>query len=135
ELAARPRFTAWLLLSFAGLALVLACTGLAGIATFLVAQRTRDFGVRMALGATPAKIRGYVLREAGAWIAAGAMLGLGLSWAGVRFLGSFPQGVTASDPLPWAVSLLVLSGPLAGSVLRPATRAARIDPMTALRTE
>jgi predicted permease len=135
ELAARPRFTAWLLISFAGLALVLACTGLAGIATFLVAQRTRDFGVRMALGATPDRIRGAVLREAGAWVAVGTLLGLAFSWVCMRFLGSFLYGVTAWDPLTWTVSLLVLSGTLAGSVLRPAARAARIDPMMALRTD
>ena len=135
ELAARPRFTAWLLISFAGLALALACTGLAGLATFLVAQRTRDFGVRMALGATPGRIRGAVLREAGAWVAAGTLLGLALSWVCARFLASFLHGVSAWDPLTWTVSLLVLSGTLAASVLRPAARAARIDPMTALRTE
>jgi predicted permease len=135
ELAARPRFTAWLLISFSALALVLACTGLAGIATFLVAQRTRDFGVRMALGATPERIRRTVLREAGLWVAAGTLFGLGLSWVCVRFLSAFLHGVTAWDPVTWALSLLVLSGTLVGSVLRPAARAARIDPMTALRTE
>jgi predicted permease len=135
EMAARPRFTAWLLIAFAGLALVLASTGLAGIATFLVAQRTRDFGVRIALGATPDRIRSAVLREAGAWVAAGTILGLALSWAFVRFLGSFLHGVTAWDPLTWTVSLLVLSGTLVVSVLPPAGRAARIDPMIALRSE
>ena len=135
ELATRPRFTTWLLLSFAGIALVLACTGLAGISSFLVTQRTPDIGVRMALGATPAKIRGLLLREAGAWVAAGAIVGLVLSWGCARLLGSFLHGVTAWDPLTWAISLLVLSGTLAGSVLGPAVRAARIDPVRALRTE
>lgn len=135
ELAARPRFTAWLLTSFAGLALVLACTGLAGIAAFLVVQRTRDFGVRMALGATPDRIRGTVFREASTWITAGSLLGLGFSWGCARFLGSFLHGVTAWDPLTWTISLLVLTATLGASVLRPALRAASIDPSVALRAE
>jgi predicted permease len=135
ELSARPRFTAWLLTSFAGLALVLACTGLAGVAAYLVAQRIRDIGVRIALGATPAKIQGVVLREAGAWIGAGAVLGLGLAWGSAQFLRSFLHGVTPWDPWTWAVTFVVLAVTLGASVLRPALRAARIDPMTALRAE
>jgi hypothetical protein len=135
ELAARPRFTAWVLLSFAVLALVLACAGLAGVGAYLVTQRTGDIGVRMALGATPGRIGGSVLREAGAWVGAGAALGLGLAWGSTRFIGSYLRDVAAWDPLAWGVSLLVLCAALGVAVLRPAIRAARIDPMKALRTE
>jgi putative ABC transport system permease protein len=135
ELSARPRFTAWLLAAFAGLALALASMGLAGVASYLVTQRTRDIGVRMALGATPGDIRSGVLGEAGRWIAVGAALGAGMAWATAQYLTSFLHGVHATDPLTWAVVLLILSASLVMAVLYPARRAARVDPMRALRSE
>jgi predicted permease len=84
RLTERPRFLAWLLSAFAGLALLLAAAGLYGVASYLVTQRTRDIGVRMALGAAPADISKQVVREAGRWIGAGAVLGCALAWAGTR---------------------------------------------------
>ena len=133
ELAARPRFTAWLFVSFAGLALILACTGLAGVAAYMVTQRTRDIGVRMALGATPDRIRRAVLTRPGVWVAAGAVLGFGLAWSSARFLATFLHGVTPWDPLTWGVSLLLLAAAL-GAWTGKAS-ASRLDPMTALRAE
>ena len=135
ELSERPRFTAWVLTAFAALALVLACMGLAGVASYLVTQRTRDIGVRIALGATPGDIRNGVWVEAARWVAVGAVMGAGLSWAAARTIGSFLHGVKPTDAPTWAAAVLVLCGSLALAVVWPARRAARVDPMRALRTE
>jgi predicted permease len=135
SLSERPRFIASLLAAFAYLALLLAAAGLYGVASFLVAQRTRDIGVRMALGATPRLVAGQVLGEAVRWIAAGATLGVLLAWAGRGVLSSQLYGVTMSDSVSWFGALLVLSAVLMVSVLRPAARAAHVDPITALRDE
>jgi predicted permease len=131
----RPRFIAWLLSAFAGLALLLAAAGLYGVSSYLVTQRTRDIGVRMALGAAPADISRQVVGEAGRWIAAGAALGCALAWAGTRAIEAQLYGVGSRDPLSWIVALGVLFAALLLAVLRPAVRAARIDPMEALRME
>ena len=135
RLTERPRFLAWLLSAFAGLALLLAATGLYGVASYLVTQRTRDIGVRMALGAAPGDISRQVVGEAGRWIAAGAVLGCALAWAGTRALKAQLYGVGSGDPVSWIAALGVLAAALLLAVLRPATRAARVDPMEALRAD
>jgi putative ABC transport system permease protein len=135
RLTERPRFLAWLLSAFAGLALLLAAAGLYGVASYLVTQRTRDIGVRIALGAAPSDISRQVVGEAGRWIAAGAILGCALSWAGTRAIETQLFGVGSRDPLSWIVALGVLCAALLLAVLRPASRAARVDPMEALRAE
>jgi predicted lysophospholipase L1 biosynthesis ABC-type transport system permease subunit len=135
SLSERPRFIAILLATFAGLALALAAAGLYGVASYLVTQRTRDIGVRMALGATRGQVAKQVVGEAGRWIAGGAVLGLLLSWSSSRVLESQLYGVTMKDSASWIGTLAVLSAVLLFSVLRPAARAARIDPLTALREE
>src|SRR5439155_13549868 len=93
----RPRFLAWLLSAFAGLAFLLAAAGLYGVASYLVTQRPRDIGVRIALGAAPADISRQVVGEAGCWIAAGAVLGCALAWAGKRAIEAQLYGVSSSD--------------------------------------
>ncbi|HEY7336997.1 MAG TPA: ADOP family duplicated permease [Bryobacteraceae bacterium] len=135
RLTERARFVAWLLSAFAGLALILAAAGLYGVASYLVAQRTRDIGVRMALGAAPADISRQVVAEAGRWIAAGAALGCALAWAGTRALKAQLYGIGSHDPLSWIAALAVLCAALLLAVLRPAARAARVDPMEALRAD
>jgi len=135
RLTERPRFLAWLLSAFAGLALLLAAAGLYGIASYLVTQRSRDIGVRMALGADPADISRQVVGEAGRWIAAGAALGCALAWAGTRAIEAQLYGVGSRDPLSWIAALMLLCAALLLAVLRPAARAARVDPMKALRAE
>jgi predicted permease len=130
----RP-FLAWLLSVFAGLALLLAAAGLYGVASYLVTQRTRDIGVRIALGAAPADISRQVVYEAGRWIVVGTVLGCALAWAGTRALETQLYGVGSRDPLSWIVALAVLCAALLLAVLRPASRAARVDPMEALRVE
>jgi len=135
RLTERPRFLAWLLSAFAGLALLLAAAGLYGVASYLVTQRTRDIGVRMALGAAPRDISRQVVGEAGRWIAAGAVLGCALAWAGTRAIEAQLFGVDSRDPLSWIAALGVLCAALLLAVLRPAVRAARVDPMEALRAD
>jgi predicted permease len=135
RLTERPRFLAWLLSAFAGLALLLAAAGLYGVASYLVTQRTRDIGVRIALGAAPTDISRQVVGEAGRWIAAGAVLGCVLAWAATRAIETQLFGVGSRDPLSWIVALCVLGAALLLAVLRPATRAARVDPMEALRAD
>ena len=131
----RPRFLAWLLSVVAGLALLLAAAGLYGVASYLVTQRTRDIGVRIALGAAPADISRQVVYEAGRWIAAGALLGCALAWAATRALEAQLYGVGSRDPLSWIAALGVLCAVLLLAVLRPAARAARVDPIEALRAD
>jgi predicted permease len=135
RLTERPRFVAWLLSAFAGLALLLAAAGLYGVASYLVTQRTRDIGVRMALGAAPADISRQVVREAGRWIVAGTLLGCALAWVGTRAIEAQLYGVSSRDPLSWIAALVVLCAALLLAVLRPATRASRVDPMEALRAD
>jgi len=135
RLTERPRFLAWLLSTFAGLAVLLAAAGLYGVASYLVTQRTRDIGVRMALGARPTDISRQVVGEAGRWIVAGAVLGCAIAWAGTRALKAQLYGVASNDPLSWIAALGVLGIALLLAVLRPAARAARVDPMEALRAD
>jgi putative ABC transport system permease protein len=135
KLSERPRFVASLLSAFAGLALLLAAAGLYGVASYLVTQRTRDIGVRIALGAAPADISRQVVAEAGRWIAAGAVLGCALAWVATRAIEVQLYGVGSRDPLSWIAALGVLGVALLIAVLRPATRASRVDPMEALRAD
>lgn len=135
RLTERPRFLASLLGTFAGLALLLVTAGLYGVASYLVTQRTRDIGVRIAMGAAPGDVARQVIGEAGRWILAGATGGALLAWAGTRAIQSQLFEVTPMDPVSWVAAFAVLGVALLVAVLRPAMRAARVDPMKALRTD
>lgn len=133
RLSARPRFNALLLALFASLGLLLAALGIYGVLGFLVAQRTREIGVRMALGATPGGVVGMVLRTALPWLASGLLLGLALSIGVARALRSLLYGLAPSDPLAWSVAATVLVLVALAAAWQPARRAAGIDPVEALR--
>jgi hypothetical protein len=135
RLTARLRFVAWLLTAFAVLALVLAAAGLYSVASYLVTQRRRDIGVCLALGAAPRDVAQDVVVEAGHWIAAGALLGGVLGGLSRQVLQSQLYEVAALDLWSWASALLALSVVLFIAVLRPAYRAAHIDPVLALRAD
>jgi predicted permease len=135
ELTERPRFLAWLLSAFAGLALLLAAAGLYGVASYLVTQRTRELGVRIALGAAPGAMARQVIGEAGRWIAAGAAGGALLSWSATRAIRSQLFQVAALDPVSWAAAFVVLGVALLAAVVRPAVRAARVDPIVTLQAD
>ncbi|MFL6527632.1 MAG: ADOP family duplicated permease [Chthoniobacterales bacterium] len=135
ESTAQPRFRTWLIAIFSGFALTLACLGIYGVIAYLVTQRYKEIGIRMALGATRANILQLVLgrtfRLATLGIAAGLVAAFFLS----RFLASMLFGVTIHDPLTFVtVPLgLIAVALLAGFV--PARRATRVDPVTSLRYE
>ena len=132
---AERRFLMLLVTAFAGASLAIAAVGIFGVMAFQVAQRTNEFGVRLALGASPGSIQGLVMRRAGCLALLGLGVGLGVSAATNRALASQLFGLTPYDPvLLMSVSgILMLTALLAGFV--PARRAARMDPMVALRTE
>jgi predicted permease len=135
RLAERPRFNAVLLGLFAGMGLLLATIGLYGVVSFLVAQRTQEIGVRMALGATPAAIGGMVLRHAARSTAAGAAVGAVGSFFALRLLGTMLFRVPARDPWTVAAVLLVLTAVAMLAAWVPSRRAARVNPVEALRQE
>ena len=116
-------------------ALILACVGLYGLMSYLVLQRTGEIGLRLALGAVPAQVLRMVLHESFALVAIGVVVGLAVAYGVRRFVESMLFGLTAVDPLTYAASVGVLIAVTLLASLRPARRAARIDPMIALRAE
>jgi predicted permease len=134
SLAAR-RFPLQLLGVFAALALLLSAVGIYGVTSYAVAQRTREIGVRMAVGASASRVVGMVLAGALRTVGIGLVLGTLAALAGARVIASQLYGVSARDPLTFAAiaMLLALVALLASGI--PALRAARIDPMAALRSE
>ncbi|MGI9088861.1 MAG: ABC transporter permease [Chthoniobacterales bacterium] len=129
------RMAAIALGSFGVLALILAAVGIYGVMSHVVAGRTREIGLRMALGAQFADVRRLILRQ-GMWLAAiGALAGLIVALAGARFLKSLLYGVNAADPITFTVvaAVLLLVAFLACWI--PARRASRVDPMVALRAQ
>ena len=131
----QERTFAQLCTGFAALALGIACVGLYGTMAYTVARRTSAIGIRMALGAMRGQIVWMVLREVLAVAAVGVVVGLGAAWATTRFVESYLFGMKQHDPgvLAGAVLVLIAAAGVAG--FAPAWRAARIDPLVALRHE
>jgi predicted permease len=120
---------------FGGLALVLAGVGIYGVISFAVSQRTREIGVRMALGARPADVLRMVLREGLKFVAVGVVLGVAAALMLTRLLEGMVYGVSVRDPLTFVlVNLLMVAVSLAACYV-PARRATRVDPLVALRYE
>lgn len=135
ELFARERLLAWLTTYFGAFAWLLAGIGLYGLMTCTVAQRTREFGLRMTLGAQPAGIRWSVMRESAGTVLAGLVVGLAGALVTVRLVRSQLFGVEPADPTVFVGAVLVLLVLACGASFIPAHRASRIDPMTALRQD
>ena len=117
------------------LALVLAALGIYGVLSFLVRSRTREIGVRVALGATPGAVTTIVVGQAMTWTVAGAVIGMTLAFLLTRFLETFLYGISPTDPLTFVGVTLLLALVALLACWLPARRAAKIDPMTALRYE
>jgi predicted permease len=127
--------TAHLLETFAGLALLIASVGLYGLLSFAVAQRTREIGLRIALGAPQANILSLILRRALLLVAAGLSIGGVMAWFAVRFASSYIYGVQAHDGLTFAAVVVMLAAASMVAAWLPARRAASVDPILALRSE
>jgi predicted permease len=129
------RLVAVVLASFGLLAVVLAATGVYGIMAYAVSRRTREIGIRMALGAAPAQVLRVVLLRTAVLLGIGTVLGLAMALAGGQFFAQILYGVSARDPLTYFCAIALMAAVAFVACLVPARRAIKIDPLTALRTE
>ncbi|MBY0493730.1 MAG: FtsX-like permease family protein [Cyanobacteria bacterium] len=129
------RVGAVLAMAFGGPGTLLAAIGLYGVIAFSVARRTREIGVRMALGANPGSVLSMVMRQGFTIVAIGLIAGGVLAGAAASALRGLLYGITPFDPIAWGLALtaMIVAAGLANFV--PARRAMRVDPMNALRTE
>jgi putative ABC transport system permease protein len=132
----RPRrFQSWLFGSFAVAALAIVGVGILGLMAMTMARRTREIGIRVALGATRRSVVSLVVGEQSAAVAAGLAIGGGLSFWLVRFVRAYLYEMTPYDPIAWTSAvMLILSMALVGALI-PAVRAGRVDPVRALRAD
>jgi ABC-type antimicrobial peptide transport system permease subunit len=135
ESVAQPHFYMILLTAFAVVAIALCAIGIYGVVAYLVGQRSRELGIRIALGATPSRVVQLVVREGVAMVAAGVGVGLIGALVITRLMGALLFNVRPTDPLTYVAVTLLLSavGLIASSV--PALRAANVDPAHALRSD
>jgi putative ABC transport system permease protein len=129
------RFTLWLIGSFASLALLLAALGIYGVMAYTTSQRTREIGIRLALGAHRGDVMKLVIVQGMKLALIGAAIGLPASFALTRLIKSLLFGVSPADPLAFSVAVLTLAIVALLACYIPARRAARVDPMIALRCE
>ena len=132
---APERFQVMLLGSFALIALVLAAAGVYGTMSYLVARRTREIGIRMAMGARQADVLRMVLGETSVLVLFAIAAGLGGAWALTRYIRSMLYGVSELDPTTFVLTSVLLAVIVLIASFGPASRAVSIDPMTALRDE
>jgi ABC-type antimicrobial peptide transport system permease subunit len=130
-----PRFTGLLLGAFAGLALVLSAVGIYGLLSFLVSRRTREIGIRVAIGADRRRVLAMVMQGAVALALTGVAIGTAGAFALTRLLGTLLHGVTPNDPLTLAASAAALTVVALAASAVPAWRATRVNPVVALKSD
>jgi len=128
-----PRVRTILLASFAALALILTAVGIYGVVSYIVGERTREIGIRMALGARRQEVLRLVLGKGLILTASGLIIGSIAAAVLMRVLSTLLFGVTATDPLTYAAASIVLLLFGFGAILLPAWRATRVDPLQAIR--
>jgi predicted permease len=129
------RVLAWNSAGFGLIALFMATFGIYGVVSYSVAQRTHEYGVRVALGAGPSDIGRLVLRQAAAFACIGVPLGILLAWAGAQVVSGYLFGVGATDPVSFGMALGIILTVTFAAAYIPARRAVRVDPVEALRWE
>jgi putative ABC transport system permease protein len=132
---ADKRFSMLLLSVFAGLALLLAAVGIYGVISYTVAQRTREIGIRMAVGAGQGEVLRVIVAQAMLPVLAGLAIGLAASYGLTRLMAGMLYGVSAGDPATFLGVAVVLVAVALIAVAVPARRATRVAPMVALRCE
>ena len=132
---ASRRFSMWLLNLFSAIALILAAIGAYGVVSYSVTQRTRKIGVRMALGASRYEVFELVLKQGMLTRLTGVAAGLVLAFGVTRLMSRLLYGVSATDPLTYALIALLFALVTLLACYLPARRATRVDPMVALRYE
>jgi putative ABC transport system permease protein len=135
DATAADRFMSLLVGAFAGLSLLLAGVGVYGTMAESVASRTREMGVRLALGARPADVRGLILREAGVVVGGALLVGIPLAWAAARAMRGLLYEVSVADPATYAVAIAVATSAALAACCVPARRASRVDPVVSLKGE
>jgi putative ABC transport system permease protein len=130
-----PRLVTLLLSGFALLAVILACLGVYGVASYVTAQRTHEIGVRMALGSRRVEITRLILREGLPPAIIGVLTGIAISLKATALLSSLLYGLKPTDPLTFAATFLLMLGVTLFASYIPARCAARLDPMQSLRYE
>jgi len=135
QAVARQRFSMVLLGVFAALALLLASVGIYGVMSYSVAQRTREIGIRMALGARRADVLQMTVAQGLRLVGAGMILGLAAAFVLTRVMATLLYGISATDPITFiAISAVLLAVAILASYI-PALRATRVDPISALRAQ
>jgi len=132
---APPRLTSTLLGGFALLALIITAAGIMGVMAISVSQRTKEIGIRMALGASQGSVLRLVLRQGLTLIVVGLAFGVGLALSGMKLMQGLLFGIEPSDPLTLVGVTVLLVTVAALSCYGPARRATSVDPLTALRSE
>jgi putative ABC transport system permease protein len=132
---ATPRSLAWLLSSFALSGLLLAAIGVFGVVSHAVTQRTREIGVRIAVGATPAQVVSMILGEGLVQLGLGIAVGIAIALGTARLLSGLLFGITTASVTPYIAVAALLTIVTIAACLGPARRAMNVDPVTALRSE